>query len=187
MFPSFGSPTVKTCYMISGLGLKPFFGSRMDCCSEVGRVSFGKPGDRIWSIGPPRRNQKYFNYLRHRESETCGGCRDTMHVRSFLPPANKLTRGWRTARLKVAILVLGWLAVAPGARAEPAELALRPAAATTMQRVTPRAPKRTRRYWKSFSTGRAPRMGPTFPGEHRNPTIQSTTEIGRENNPRRIR
>ena len=47
-----------------------------------------------------------------------------MHVRSFLPPANKLTRGWRTARLKVAILVLGWLAVAPGARAEPAELEL---------------------------------------------------------------
>ncbi len=47
-----------------------------------------------------------------------------MHLLSPFPPANKLTRGWRTARLKVAILVLGWLAAAPGARAEPVELEL---------------------------------------------------------------
>ena len=47
-----------------------------------------------------------------------------MHLQPPSPPANGLARGWRWPRLEVAILVLGWLAAAPGARAEPVELEL---------------------------------------------------------------
>ncbi len=47
-----------------------------------------------------------------------------MHHQPPSPPANRPARRWRTPRLEVAILVLGWLAAAPGARAEPVELEL---------------------------------------------------------------
>lgn len=47
-----------------------------------------------------------------------------MHLLSPFPPASRLARRWRTARRAVAILVLGWLALAPGARAEPVDLEL---------------------------------------------------------------
>ncbi len=51
-----------------------------------------------------------------------------MYPQSPSPPARMLARKWRTARrtarCAVATLVLGWLAAAPGARAEPVELEL---------------------------------------------------------------
>ncbi len=47
-----------------------------------------------------------------------------MHLQSPSPPASRLARRWRTARRAAAILVLGWLATAPGVRAEPVELEL---------------------------------------------------------------
>ncbi len=47
-----------------------------------------------------------------------------MHHQPPSPPANGPARGRRWPRLKVAILILGWLAAAPGARAEPVELEL---------------------------------------------------------------
>jgi hypothetical protein len=47
-----------------------------------------------------------------------------MHLHLPSPPANRLARRWRKPRLEAAILVLGWLAAALGARAEPVELEL---------------------------------------------------------------
>ena len=66
----------------------------------------------IFQLLAPRRIRNLRRVSRH-DASSCP-----------FPPANRLTRGWRTARFKVAILVLGWLAVAPGARAEPVELEL---------------------------------------------------------------
>ncbi len=66
----------------------------------------------IFQLLAPRRIRNLRRISRH-DASSCP-----------FPPANRLTRGWRTARFKVAILVLGWLAVAPGARAEPVELEL---------------------------------------------------------------
>ena len=47
-----------------------------------------------------------------------------MHLHPPSPPADRLAHRWRKPRLEAAILVLGWLAAASGARAEPVELEL---------------------------------------------------------------